>query len=170
MSEPEFEITVASKIDGTVVKVPAKEGAKIEAGDVLVVLDTDTLPARISAARAEVEAAQTALNAAREQSRGTLAEELAAAKAKLELAEKRLEISEKLAKQEFSAPLEQVQRKADYENARAALAKSEVAQNFQADVNVSQSMARLETAKSNLSVLLSQLDDSDHSCPGSWTA
>ena len=69
VSEPEFEITVASKIDGTVVKVPAKEGVKIEAGDVLVVLDTDTLPARISAARAEVEAAQTALNAARPQPR-----------------------------------------------------------------------------------------------------
>ena len=160
VSEPEFEITVASKIDGTVVKVPAKEGATIDVGDVLVVLDTDTLPAQISAARAEVDAARTALNAAREQSRGTLAEELAAAKANLALAEKRLEISEKLAKQEFSAPLEQVQLKADYENARAALAKIEVAQNFQADVNLSQSMARLEAAKSNLSVLLSQLDDS----------
>ena len=216
--EPEYEVTVSSKIDGNIVDVPAREGANVEAGDVLVVLDKDTLPAQIAAARAEIKAAETALNAAREQSRGTLEEELAAARAEvvaaetayrasleqsrstleeelaaaeanLAVAKKRMEISERLAQQNFSAPLEQVQLKADYENARAtlakirlqqdyqldvdqaqlkanfenrrmALAKIEMAQNFRADIEVSQNTARLEAARSNLSVLLSQLDDS----------
>jgi len=160
VSEPEFEVTVAAKIDGTVISVPAKEGAQVKAGDVLVVLDKDTLPEQIAAARAEITAAETALNAAREQSRGTLEEELSAARANLVVAEKRLEISERLGQQNFSTPLEQVQLKADYENARAALAKIEVAQNFRADIEVSQNQARLAAAESTLSTLLAKLDDS----------
>jgi multidrug efflux system membrane fusion protein len=158
--EPEYEVTVSSKIDGNIVAVPGREGASVKAGDVLVVLDKDTLPAQIAAARAEIRAAEMALNAAREQSRGTLEEELAAAEANLAVAKKRMEISKKLAQQNFSAPLEQVQLKADFENARVTLAKIRLKQNFQADIEVSQNTARLEAARSNLSVLTSQLDDS----------
>ncbi|MEK9610099.1 MAG: efflux RND transporter periplasmic adaptor subunit [Alphaproteobacteria bacterium] len=158
--EPEYEVTVSSKIDGNIVAVPGREGASVKAGDVLVVLDKDTLPAQIAAARAEIQAAEMALNAAREQSRGTLEEELAAAEANLAVAKKRMEISKKLAQQNFSAPLEQVQLKADFENARVTLAKIRLKQNFQADIEVSQNTARLEAARSNLSVLTSQLDDS----------
>lgn len=158
--EPEYEVTVSSKIDGNIVAVPGREGASVKAGDVLVVLDKDTLPAQITAARAEIQAAEMALNAAREQSRGTLEEELAAAEANLAVAKKRMEISKKLAQQNFSAPLEQVQLKADFENARVTLAKIRLKQNFQADIEVSQNTARLEAARSNLSVLTSQSDDS----------
>jgi multidrug efflux system membrane fusion protein len=158
--EPEYEVTVSSKIDGNIVAVPGREGASVKAGDVLVVLDKGTLPAQITAARAEIQAAEMALNAAREQSRGTLEEELAAAEANLAVAKKRMEISKKLAQQNFSAPLEQVQLKADFENARVTLAKIRLKQNFQADIEVSQNTARLEAARSNLSVLTSQSDDS----------
>lgn len=167
ISEPDYEVTVASKIDGSIVKVPTREGAQVKKGDVLVVLDEETLPAQIAASRAEVIAAETALNAALEQSRGTLDEELAAARANLEVAKKRLEISAKLAKQNFSAPLEQAELKADYENRRVALAKIEIAQNFRADIEVSQTTARLEAAKSNLAVLRARLDDSTIVAPTS---
>ncbi len=167
VSEPEFEVTVAAKINGSVVAVRAKEGNQVKAGDVLVVLDTGTLPEQISAARAEIQAAKMALNAASQQAGGTLEVELAAAKANLDVALSRLEISEKLARQNFSAPLEQVQLRADYENARVALAKIEIAQNFQADVEVSQSEARVKVAEANLAKLLEQLDDSTIRAPAS---
>ena len=178
--EPEFEVTVSSKIDGTIVEVPASEGANVMAGDVLVVLDKDTLPSQIDAANAEIKAAETALNAAREQSRGTLEEELAAAQAEvvaaktayraslersrstieeelaaaeanLMVAKKRMEISEKLAQQNFSAPLEQVQLKADYENARATLAKIRLQKDYQLDVDQAQLKANYENRRMALS-------------------
>ncbi len=174
--EPEFEVTVSSKIDGTIVDVPAREGANVKVGDVLVVLDKDTLPAQIDAARAEIEAAETALNAAKEQSRGTLEEELAAAqaevvaaktayraslqqsrstleeelaaaKANLIVAKKRMEISEQLAQQNFSAPLERVQLQADYENARATLAKIRLQKDYQLDVEQAQLKANYENRR-----------------------
>ncbi len=174
--EPEYEVTVSSKIDGNIVDIPAREGANVKAGDVLVVLDKDTLPAQIAAARAEIKAAETALNAAREQSRGTLEEELAAARAEVEAAEtayrasleqsrstleeelaaaeanlavakKRMEISEKLAQQNFSAPLEQVQLKADYENARVTIAKIRLKQDHQLDVEQAQLKANFENRR-----------------------
>ncbi len=174
--EPEFEVTVSSKIDGTIVEIPASEGANVMAGDVLVVLDKDTLPSQIDAANAEIKAAETALNAAKEQSRGTLEEELAAAQAEvvaaktayraslqrsrstieeelaaaeanLMVAKKRMEISEKLAQQNFSAPLEQVQLKADYENARATLAKIRLQKDYQLDVDQAQLKANYENRR-----------------------
>ena len=174
--EPEYEVTVSSKIDGSIVDIPAREGANVKAGDVLVVLDKDTLPAQIVAARAEINAAETALNAAREQSRGTLEEELAAARAEvvaaetayrasleqsrstleeelaaaeanLAVARKRMEISERLAQQNFSAPLEQVQLRADYENARATLAKIRLQQDYQIDVDQTQLKANFENRR-----------------------
>lgn len=160
VSEPEFEIAVAAQLDGNVIKAPAADGAEIEKGATIVVLDTDTLPTRISAARAEIAAAEVAYEASLNQSKGTLAEELDAARANLEVARQRVEIGNKLAKQNFSAPLEQAQLKANFENARVALAKIEMAQNYQADVAVSQNKSRLEAAKSQLAVLREQLADS----------
>ena len=160
VSQPEFEITVAARLDGNVIKVPAREGEEIIKGVPIIVFDTDTLPVRISAAEAEIVAAQVAYDASLSQSKGTLAEELDAARANLEVARQRVEIGNKLAKQNFSAPLEQAQLKAAYENARVTLAKIEMAQNYQADVAVSQNMARLESAKSQLSILQEQLADS----------
>ncbi len=174
--KPEYEVTVSSKIDGNIVDIPAREGANVKVDDVLVVLDKDTLPAQIAAARAEIKAAETALNAAREQSRGTLEEELAAARAEVEAAEtayrasleqsrstleeelaaaeanlavakKRMEISEKLAQQNFSAPLEQVQLKADYENARVTIAKIRLKQDHQLDVEQAQLKANFENRR-----------------------
>ena len=45
--EPEYEVTVSSKIDGNIVDIPALEGANVKADDVLVVLDKDTLLRRL---------------------------------------------------------------------------------------------------------------------------
>lgn len=160
VSEPEFEIAVAAQLDGNVIGVPVTEGTEIEKDATIVVLDTDTLPTRISAAEAEIVAAEVAYEAALNQAKGTLEEELDAARANLEVARQRVEIGNKLAKQNFSAPLEQAQLKADYENARVVLAKIEMAQNYQSDVAVSQNKARLEAAKSQLAVLREQLADS----------
>lgn len=165
VTQPDFVVTVSAQLTGTVIDVPAKEGAAVRKGDVLVVFDKGTLPTQIDAARAELVAAETSYDAALNQSGGTFEEELAAARANLEVAKQRKEVGEKLAKQNFSAPLEQAQLNADYENARVALAKIEMAQNYQADVAVSQNMSRVAAARSTLSQLLDQEQDSVITAP-----
>ena len=169
VTQPKAIVTVSAEIAGTARKVPVSEGSAIAAGDVLVALNTTTLPVRIEAAKAEIVAAQTAYDTAVEQARGTYEEERAAAQAMLEVAKQRLEISQKLASQNFSAPVEQAQLKADYENARMALARIDLAKNFKSEVDISQSQARLATAKSNLAVLRDQLKKSTVTAPtGGW--
>ncbi len=169
VTQPKAIVTVSAEIAGTARKVPVSEGSAIAGGDVLVALNTTTLPVRIEAAKAEIAAAQTAYDTAMEQARGTYEEERAAAQAMLEVARQRLEISQKLASQNFSAPVEQAQLKADYENARMALARIDLAKNHKSEVDISQSQARLATAKSNLAVLRDQLKKSTITAPtGGW--
>ena len=165
VTRPKAIITLSAEIGGTAVKVPAVEGRQIEAGNVLVVIDTSTLPARIEAAKAEIAAATTALDSATAQSRGTYIEQRAAAEANLEVAKQRLEIAQKLAKQNFSAPVELAQLKANYENARMTLAQIDLAKNLRSDVDIAQNRARLATAKSNLAVLRDQLAKSTIKAP-----
>ena len=165
VTQPKAIITLSAEIGGTARKVPAVEGRQVEAGDILVVIDTSTLPARIEAARAEIAAATTALDSATAQSRGTYNEQRAAAEANLEVARQRLEIAQKLATQNFSAPVELAQLKANYENARMTLAQIDLARNLRSEVDIAQNRARLATAKSNLAVLRDQLAKSTIKAP-----
>ena len=160
VSEAAFDVTVSSKIDGNIIRIPATEGSEIKQGDVLVVLDKGTLPEQIAAAKAELNAAEKSYDAAQKQSKGTLKEELAAARANLVVTEKRLSIANELAKENFTAPVELAQLKADYENARVQLAKIETAQNYRSEVEVAQNMARVEAARASLAALETQLEDS----------
>ena len=91
-SEAEFVVTVSAKTSGEIVKIGSKEGSDVKKGDVLVRLDSGTLPEQIRAARAN-----------------------------LEVAKKRQEVAARLAKENFSAPLEQAERAADYQNALVQL-------------------------------------------------
>ena len=167
VTRPKAIVTVSAEMAGTARKVPVTEGSAVTGGDVLVALNTTTLPVRIEAAKAEIVAAETAYDTAVDQARGTYEEERAAAEATLEVARQRLEISQKLASQNFSAPVEQAQLKADYENARMALARIDLAKNHRSDVEISQGQARLATAKSNLAVLRDQLKKSTITAPTS---
>ena len=160
VSEAAFDVTVSSKIDGNIIRIPATEGNEIKQGDVLVVLDKGTLPEQIAAAKAELNAAEKSYDAAQKQSKGTLKEELAAARANLVVTEKRLSIANELAKENFTAPVELAQLKADYENARVQLAKIETAQNYRSELEVAQNMARVEAARASLAALETQLEDS----------
>ena len=165
VTQPKAIITLSAEIGGTARKVPAVEGRQVEAGDILVVIDTSTLPARIEAARAEIAAATTALDSATAQSRGTYNEQRAAAEANLEVARQRLEIAQKLATQNFSAPVELAQLKANYENARMTLAQTDLARNLRSKVDIAQNRARLANAKSSLAVLRDQLAKSTIKAP-----
>lgn len=160
VSEAAFDVTVSSKVDGNIIKIPATEGSEIKLDDVLIILDKGTLPEQIAAAKAELNAAEKSYNAAQKQSKGTLKEELAAARANLVVIEKRLSIANELAKDNFTAPLELAQLKADYENARVQLAKIETAQNFRSELEVAQNLARVEAARASLAALETQLEDS----------
>tara|TARA_X000000950_G_scaffold257567_1_gene324192 strand:+ start:2109 stop:3395 length:1287 start_codon:yes stop_codon:yes gene_type:complete len=165
VTQPKAVITVSAEIGGTASKVQASEGGAVKKGAVLVQLDTNTLPARIEAAKAEIEASTAAYDSAVAQSAGTYAEQRAAAVANLEVARQRMEIAEKLATQNFSAPVELAQLKANFENARMTLAQIDLAKNLRAEVEISQSRARLATAKSNLAVLRDQLKKSTIKAP-----
>ena len=169
VTQPKAVVTVSAEIGGTARAVPLAEGQAVEAGAVLVEIDTSTLPARITAAKAEIDAATTALDSAMAQSRGTYAEQRAAAEASLDVARQRLDIAEKLASQKFSAPVELAQLKANYENARMTLAQIDLARNLHAEVEIAQNRARLATARSNLAVLRDQLAKSTITAPtGGW--
>ena len=52
VTQPKAIVTLSAEIGGTARKVPVSEGRQVEAGDVLVVIDKSTLPARIEAAKA----------------------------------------------------------------------------------------------------------------------
>lgn len=160
VSEAAFDVTVSSKTDGNIVRIPATEGSEIKAGDVLVVLDKGTLPEQIAAAKAELNAAEKSYDAAIKQSKGTLKEELAAARANLAVTEKRLSIANELAKDNFTAPVELAQLKADYENARVQFAKIETAQNYRPELEVAQNLAHVEAARASLAALETELEDS----------
>ena len=160
VTQPKSIVTVSTEISGTIRKLPLREGTAIARGDVIVSLNTNTLPVRIEAAEAEIAAARAAHDSAVKQAGGTYEEERAAARANLEVAQKRLDIARKLASRNFSAPVELAQLKADFENARMALARIELSKNLRSEVDVSQSLARLATAKSNLAVLRDQLSKS----------
>ena len=76
ITEPQAVFTISAEIGGTISKVAVREGSAVEKGDVLIVMDTDTLPSRIAAAKAEMAAAEAALTTAKTLSGGTYEEEL----------------------------------------------------------------------------------------------
>ncbi|MBM61310.1 MAG: hypothetical protein CMM79_07210 [Rhodospirillaceae bacterium] len=157
ISEPKTIFTISAEIGGTITKVPVREGSAVEKGDVLVVIDTDTLPSRIAAAKAEIAAAEAALTTAKTLAGGTYEEERAAAMANLEVATQRLEIGKKLVAKNFSAPVDLAQLKANFETARMMLARIDLEKNYRAQLDISQNEARFAGAKSSLVVLENQL-------------
>ena len=165
ISEPAAVITISAEIRGTITEVAAREGSVVEKNDVLVVMDTQTLPSRIAAAKAEMAAAKAALTTARNLSGGTYEEERAAALANLEVATQRLEIGEKLVAKSFSAPVDLAQLKANFETARMTLARIDLEKNYRAELDISQNEARFEGAKSSLVVLQDQLAKSRITAP-----
>jgi len=165
ITEPQAVFTISAEIGGTITKVAVREGSAVEKGDVLVVMDTDTLPSRIAAAKAEMAAAEAALTTAKTLSGGTYEEERAAALANLEVATQRLEIGEKLVAKSFSAPVDLAQLKANFETARMTLARIDLEKNYRAELDISQNEARLAGAKSSLVVLQDQLAKSRITAP-----
>ncbi len=157
ISEPKTILTISAEIGGTITKVAVREGSAVEKGDVLVVIDTDTLPSRIAAAKAEIAAAEAALTTAKTLAGGTYEEERAAAMANLEVATQRLEIGKKLVAKNFSAPVDLAQLKANFETARMTLARIDLEKNYRAQLDISQNEARFAGAKSTLVVLEDQL-------------
>ena len=157
ISEPKTIFTISAEIGGTITKVAVREGSAVEKGDVLVVIDTDTLPSRIAAAKAEIAAAEAALTTAKTLAGGTYEEERAAAMANLEVATQRLEIGKKLVAKNFSAPVDLAQLKANFETARMTLARIDLEKNYRAQLDISQNEARFAGAKSTLVVLEDQL-------------
>ena len=157
ISEPKTIFTISAEIGGTITKVAVREGSAVEKGDVLVVIDTDTLPSRIAAAKAEIAAAEAALTTAKTLAGGTYEEERAAAMANLEVATQRLEIGKKLVAKNFSAPVDLAQLKANFETARMTLARIDLEKNYRAQLDISQNEARFAGAKSSLAVLEDQL-------------
>ena len=165
ITEPAAVFTISAEFGGTITEVAAREGSAVEKGDVLVVMDTQTLPSRIAAAKAEMAAAKAALTTARNLSGGTYEEERAAALANLEVATQRLEIGEKLVAKSFSAPVDLAQLKANFETARMTLARIDLEKNYRAELDISQNEARFEGAKSSLVVLQDQLAKSRITAP-----
>ena len=71
VTQPKSIVTVSTEISGTIRKLPLREGTAIARGDIIVSLNTNTLPVRIEAAEAEIAAARAAHDSAVKQAGGT---------------------------------------------------------------------------------------------------
>jgi multidrug resistance efflux pump len=139
------EIEVAATVGGRILAVPLREGARVQAGDVLVRLDARELETRKAQAAAAVEAAKATLDRL---TNGTREEQLRAARAAVEVARK--------AEQAAAAKLELLRN-----GARPAEKRQAGAVVSQAEASLSGAKAALTTAKENydrVTQLKQQLD------------
>lgn len=105
--------TVKSEVQGRVNQILVTEGARVQSGDVLFILESDDLTAELSQAKAQLQNAQARLTQLKA---GNRLEDIAEAKAKLNQSIARLNNA-----QEGARPEEIAQAKAQIESAKAEL-------------------------------------------------
>ncbi len=105
------EITIAADVSGRIVELTAREGDRIEAGDVLVRLDDRAVRARLAQAEKALLAAESAIQKAEA--------DLSASQSRLRAAEKRLDVLRE------EVPLKIELAQAELKRTRAALATAE---------------------------------------------
>lgn len=149
------EIDISAKTPGRIKDIVAEEGQLVEAGDVVAYMDTDTLRAQLSEARAQLAQATNAIKIAEAQVRQRESERSAAQatvrqrEAELSAARKRFRRSETLAQEGATAVQERDDNEAAVEGAIAAVEAAR-AQYASANAGIAAARSQVIGAHSNV--------------------
>lgn len=126
---PPAEVTLASRLVGTVAAVAVEEGARVKAGQLLVQLEDAELQAAVAQAQAELDQATAALDKLRRVSSRVSQETLRQAEADLTLAEKALQRTAALSRVSAAsrAELDEARKAVDVARSRQQSALLQVA-------------------------------------------
>lgn len=91
--EADKAVNVRAEVPGRVAEIVAKKGAQVQAGDVLVKLDPENLPALLAEARARLKQREIAYESARKLSKGGYSSQLSVAQAKADMEAARAQVS-----------------------------------------------------------------------------
>jgi HlyD family secretion protein len=170
-----IEVSVSSKTSGQVVKMAVDEGARVETGDLLAVIDSASLEIQVQQAEAGVKLAeaqlQLVLNGARIEDIRQAEEGVRQAEASLKLAEvERSRVTDLFAKQSATAQQRDnaetrlAVARAQHEAAKQALQKW---RQLARPEEIKQAQARLEQAEASRDLLKKTIADSTISSPTS---
>ena len=166
------EIDIASKLPGRVKELKVREGEFVSAGQVVALMDTETLEAQRRQAEAQLQQALNAVTTARTQLAQRRSEKAAAVavvaqrQAELDVARKHLKRKTELASKDIASQEDVDDARASVDSAAAALsaAKAQVAATeaaittMHSQISVAQSAA--EAARAAIERVQSEIDDS----------
>jgi len=91
--EADKAVSVRTEVPGRILEVVVKRGAEVQAGDVLVKIDPENLPALLAEARARREQRKIAYDSAKKLSKGGYSSQLSVAQAKADMEAARAQVS-----------------------------------------------------------------------------
>jgi RND family efflux transporter MFP subunit len=155
---PETQLTISSKVQGRVDKINVREGDRVKAGQVLVVMDSREAEASVAQAKANMEAATARLRQVKATSEEGVQAQIQQSKANMDLAESDLQRAEGLYQEELLPRKQMDEARMKYNVAKAAygLAQNSVRQKtWENDIALAE--AQLAQAKANLDLSGAQL-------------
>ena len=152
-------VDIGSTLTGRVEQVNVREGDAVQAGDVLVQLESDELRAALAQAEAAEQQARAALAGLRGSGRTTAQGALAQADATQRAASAALARAEQLVAQGFysGAQLDEARRASDVAQAQARSARAQVQASQDAGTDVAQARAQLDVARAAASAARARL-------------
>jgi len=167
------EINVASKIPGRVAELLVKEGETVKAGQLLAVLDSKEISAKVEQAKGAVKAADSRMNMAkkgsREEEKRAVENQLAQAKSQFELAESTFNRIDKMYKENVIALQKKEEAEFSYKAARdqyaAAQAKYDMVIKGARDEEISGAEGLSYQANSALSEVMAYYDEREVRSP-----
>lgn len=167
------EINVASKIPGRVAELLVKEGEQVKAGQLLAVLDSKEISAKVEQAKGAVKAADSRMNmakkGAREEEKRAVENQLAQAKSQFELAESTYKRVEKMYKENVIALQKKEEAEFSFKAARdqyaAAQAKYDMVLKGAREEEISGAEGLSYQANSALSEVMAYYDEREVRSP-----
>ncbi len=152
-------VDIGSTLTGRVEQVRVREGDAVQAGDVLVQLESDELRAALAQAEAAEQQARAALAGLRGSGRTTAQGALAQAEATGRAASAALARAEQLVAQGFysGAQLDEARRAAAVASAQSRSARAQVQASADAGTDVAQAQAQLDVARAAASAARARL-------------
>ena len=155
---PETQVTIYSKVQGWVEKINVREGDRVKAGQVLVILDSREAEAAVAQAKANLDAATARLKQVKATSEEAVQSQIQHTKANMDLAESDLRRAEGLYQEELIARKQMDEARMKYNVAKAAydLALNSIRQKtWENDIALAE--AQVAQAKANLDLSRAQL-------------
>lgn len=155
---PETQVTIYSKVQGWVEKINVREGDRVNAGQVLVTMDTREAEAAAAQTKASLEAATARMKQVKAISEKTVQSQIQHTKANMELAEADLKGAQELHGKKIIARQQLDEARTKFNVAKAAydLAQNNLQQKtWENEIELAE--AQVRQAKANLDLMQAQL-------------